>query len=149
VLELGCGYGVVGITAALLSGTGMATLVDVDAEAVRSARRSAAANGLEERVDVHASDGIAMIEDRTFDVVVTNPPFHLEKGTNLAIPSQFIRDAARALKPGGRLYLVANRTLPYERWLEAAFGSFEVARNGKEFKVLTALARPLQRERRG
>ncbi|CAN5668723.1 class I SAM-dependent methyltransferase [soil metagenome] len=149
VLELGCGYGVVGIAAAMLSGTGMAALVDVDAEAVRSATRSAAANGLADRVEVHASDGSSAVGDRQFDVVVTNPPFHLEKGTNLAIPSQFIRDAARALAPGGRLYLVANRTLPYERWLEAAFGSYEVARNGKEFKVLTAVARPLQRVRKG
>jgi 16S rRNA (guanine1207-N2)-methyltransferase len=147
ILELGCGYGVVGLAAARLSETGEALLLDVDADAIRAARRSAHANGLADRVEVKASDGAAAAGERRFDVVVTNPPFHLEKGTNLAIPAQFIRDAARVLAPGGRLYLVANRTLPYERWLADAFGSFEIARDGREFKVLTAVAHPLPRKK--
>jgi 16S rRNA (guanine1207-N2)-methyltransferase len=147
VLELGCGYGVVGLAAARLSGTGTALLVDIDADAIRAATLTARANGLSDRVQVMASDGAAAAGDRRFDVVVTNPPFHLEKGTNLAIPAQFIRDAARALAPGGRLYLVANRTLPYERWLIDAFGSFEIARDGREFKVLTAIVPPAARRK--
>jgi 16S rRNA (guanine1207-N2)-methyltransferase len=147
ILELGCGYGVVGLAAARLSGSGPALLLDVDADAIRAATLSARANGLADRVEVMASDGAAAVGERKFDVVLTNPPFHLEKGTNLAIPAQFIRDAARVLAPGGRLYLVANRTLPYERWLADAFGSFETARDGREFKVLKAVARPLQRTR--
>ncbi len=147
VLEIGCGYGVVGLAAARLSESGPVLLLDVDADAVRAARLSARANGLSERVEVMASDGASAAGERRFDVVVTNPPFHLEKGTNLAIPSQFIRDAARVLAPGGRLYLVANRTLPYERWLAEAFGSFEIARDGREFKVLTAVSRPLHRKK--
>jgi 16S rRNA (guanine1207-N2)-methyltransferase len=141
ILELGCGYGVVGIAAAAIAREGRATLLDVDAEAIRSARRSAEANGLATRIEVLASDAAEAVSERRFDVVVTNPPFHLEKGTNLAIPAQFIRDAAHVLRPGGRLYLVANRTLPYERWLEAAFGGYATARDGREFKVLTAVAR--------
>ncbi len=148
VLELGCGYGVVGVAAAALHPDVRATLVDVDSEAVRSARETAAANGLQVRVEVFASDGAAELSDRRFDVVLTNPPFHLEKGTNLALPERFIHDAAAVLRPGGRLFLVANRTLPYERWLNAAFGEHQVASDGREFKVLSAVARPLQPEKR-
>jgi 16S rRNA (guanine1207-N2)-methyltransferase len=144
LLELGCGHGVVGVAAAAFTPGLRATLVDVDAEAIRSARLTADANGVADRVEVIASDGAEQVRGRTFDMVVTNPPFHLEKGTNLAIPRQFIHDAAAALRPGGKLYLVANRTLPYERWLDEAFGSHQIARDGREFKVLSAVARPLQ-----
>jgi 16S rRNA (guanine1207-N2)-methyltransferase len=141
ILELGCGYGVVGIAAALRSGSGRATLVDVDAEALRCARRSADAAGLQERVEVIPSDAGAALTDRRFDLVVSNPPFHLGKGTNLDIPARFIRDAAAVLRPGGRLYLVANRTLPYERWLQDAFGGWQSAYDGREYKILTAVRR--------
>jgi 16S rRNA (guanine1207-N2)-methyltransferase len=140
VLDIGCGYGVVGVAAARLSRTGTAVLVDVDAEAVRSARRTVLENGLDDRVEVLPGDAAGPVGERRFDVVVTNPPFHLGKGTNLDIPAHFIRDAARVLKPGGRLYLVANRTLPYERWLDDAFGEHTVIRDGREFKVLSAVA---------
>jgi 16S rRNA (guanine1207-N2)-methyltransferase len=139
VLDLGCGYGPVGLVAARRSISGRTVLVDVDSEAVRSARRSAAENGLAERVEVIASDAARTVHDRVFDVVLSNPPFHLEKGTNLDIPAQFIRDAAAVLRVGGCLYLVANRTLPYERWLEESFGAYQMVRDGREFKVLRAL----------
>lgn len=139
VLELGCGYGVVGVAAAVASRDGPAVLVDVDVEAVRCARLSAAAAGVADRVEVIASDAAAAVLDRRFDLVLSNPPFHLEKGTNLAIPARFIHDAARVLRPGGRLLLVANRTLPYERWIEERFGGFEIVHDGREFKVLAAV----------
>ncbi|HYW05560.1 MAG TPA: methyltransferase, partial [Longimicrobium sp.] len=76
-----------------------------------------------------------------FDVVVSNPPFHVGKATDLDVPAQFIRDAARVLKPGGRLFMVANRTLPYEAWVEACFGSYRILVDGREFKVIAATRR--------
>jgi pseudouridine synthase len=55
------------------------------------------------------------VRDEGFDVVVTNPPFHVGKATDLDVPQQFIADAHAVLANGGRLFLVANRTLPYEQ----------------------------------
>jgi 16S rRNA (guanine1207-N2)-methyltransferase len=51
---------------------------------------------------------------------------------------QFIADAYASLRDGGRMYLVANRTLPYERAVEARFGSVETLHDGVRFKVLSA-----------
>lgn len=139
VLDLGCGYGIVGLAAARLEPTARVTMLDVDVEAVRSAARSAEANGLADRCEALVSDVAGAVRERRFDLVVANPPFHVGKATDLDVPAQFIRDAAAVLRPGGRLLLVANRTLPYERWIEACFGAYRSVVDGREFKVLGAV----------
>jgi 16S rRNA (guanine1207-N2)-methyltransferase len=137
VLDLGCGAGPLGIVAARLSGSGPVTLVDADVEAVRSATRSVAAAGVE-NCRVLPSDIAGAVLDQRFDVVVTNPPFHVGKATDLDVPLQFIRDAWDVLDAGGRLLLVANRTLPYERPIYQRFGNIATLVNGRRFKVLSA-----------
>jgi 16S rRNA (guanine1207-N2)-methyltransferase len=137
VLDLGCGYGALGVVAATLSGNGDVTMVDADVEAVRSATRSAAEAGVT-NVRLATSDvGSAVMGDR-FDVVVTNPPFHIGKSTDLHVPLQFIYDAWEVMAPEGRLFLVANRTLPYERNIKHRFGNIRTVHDGPRFKVLSA-----------
>jgi len=138
VLDLGCGTGVLGIAAARSSGTGRVLLVDADADAVRCARQSATAAGLPQ-VEVRASDVADAVGEELFDVVVTNPPFHIGKTIDLTVPRAFIDAAYRHLAPAGRLYLVANRTLPYERLIEERFGEVRTAHDGRRFKVLGAV----------
>jgi 16S rRNA (guanine1207-N2)-methyltransferase len=53
-----------------------------------------------------------------------------------------IEAAARALKPDGRLYMVANRGLPYEPMLKASFASFETLADNNRFRVTKAIAGP-------
>ena len=137
VLDLGCGYGVLGTVAASLSGSGAITMVDADVEAVRSARKSAEANGATNFRVINSDIAGAVIDER-FDVVVTNPPFHVGKATDLDVPTQFILDAWTVLNGGGRLFLVANRTLPYERTIKQRFGNVASLHDGPRFKVLTA-----------
>lgn len=72
-------------------------------------------------------------------MVVTNPPFHVGKATDLDVPIQFIHDAWKVLAPGGRLNLVANRTLPYEGAIRFLFKNVSMAHDGRRFKVLTAV----------
>ncbi len=136
-LDLGCGSGTLGITAARLSGGGRVVMVDADAEAVRSATKSAEAAGIDD-YQVIPSDVAGAVLDERFDVVVTNPPFHVGKQTELSIPTQFIDDAWQVLEPGGRLFLVANRTLPYEVPIKHRFGDVETLHDGRRFKVLSA-----------
>lgn len=137
VLDLGCGSGPLGMLAARLSRTGHVCMVDMDTEAVRCAARAVERAGLA-NCDVLASDVAAAVRDRRFDVVVTNPPFHVGKGTDLDVPAQFIADAWQVLKRGGRLALVANRTLPYERLIHERFGNLVTLHDGPRFKVLGA-----------
>ncbi|MBA3670647.1 MAG: methyltransferase [Gemmatimonadaceae bacterium] len=138
VLDLGCGSGILGIVASGLSGGGPLTMVDVDTEAVRSAHRSAVANDVT-NFRTCASDIAGAVLDERFDVVVTNPPFHVGKATDLSVPMQFIGDAWEVLSPGGRLLLVANRTLPYENAIRHRFGAVESLHDGPRFKVLSAV----------
>jgi 16S rRNA (guanine1207-N2)-methyltransferase len=144
VLDLGCGTGGLGTIAGLLSQSGHVTMVDADVEAVRSAARTAAAAGLT-NVAVRTSDVASAVLGERFDVVVTNPPFHLGKATDLDVPMQFIHDAWEVLAPGGRLFLVANRTLPYERAIATLFGNIETVHDGRRFKVLAATKATEQR----
>jgi 16S rRNA (guanine1207-N2)-methyltransferase len=137
VLDLGCGYGALGIVASSLSGGGPLCMLDADVEAVRSAIRSAESNGVTS-FRALVSDVASAVRDERFDVVVTNPPFHVGKATDLDVPMQFIEDAFGVLSEGGRLFLVANRTLPYEQAIRHRFGNVGNLHDGLRFKVLTA-----------
>ena len=75
-----------------------------------------------------------------YDVIVSNPPFHAQG--NAARPDigrRFIAVAAEALKPGGRLWLVANRHLPYEAVLDASFGGTRLVAQRDGFRVVEAV----------
>lgn len=140
VLDLGCGCGVLTVVAASLATRGHVHGVDVDVEAVRSARATAAANGIE-NCTILPSDAGSAVRELTFDTVLTNPPFHVGRQAVLEIARQFIRDASSVLCPGGRLFLVANRTLPYERVVQKEFGNVHLAVETSGFKVIVATAK--------
>ena len=137
VLDLGCGSGALGVVAASLS-SGRITMVDADIEAVRSATRTADENGMK-NYHTLASDIAGAVLNERFDVVVTNPPFHVGKVTDLDVPIQFINDAHAVLTAGGRMFLVANRTLPYEQAIKHTFGNVSNLHDGPRFKVLSAV----------
>lgn len=71
-----------------------------------------------------------------YDLIVMNPPFHEAQAADPALGKEMIRAAAKSLKIGGRLLMVANRGLPYEPVLaEVLKDSGEICRNAR-FKVL-------------
>jgi 16S rRNA (guanine1207-N2)-methyltransferase len=74
-----------------------------------------------------------------YDFVVMNPPFHAGRGAEPAIGRGMIAAAARALKPGGRLFLVANRQLPYEQVLADDFRHAGETVRDASYKVLWAV----------
>lgn len=138
VLDLGCGSGVVGLIAARLCPQGSVTLVDASSMAVEAARQTLALNGVA-NAEVLVSDCAAAVFDREFDVVVTNPPFHQGFGVEYDVARQFILDAAQVLRPDGRLYLVANRFIRYDRWIEEAFDNVATVYEDNHYRVLQAV----------
>lgn len=82
VLDLGCGYGVVGILAAKLLGPQSVVMVDVDPLAVQLARENAALNGVP-GVLVCQSDGFRQLSETGFTKILSNPPYH----TDFSVPS--------------------------------------------------------------
>ena len=131
VLDLGCGAGLIGAWAA--SRGAQVTLVDGDLQSVRSSEATLAASGLSGEV-LH-SDVDAALGERQFDVILTNPPFHVGRGVVLDVAREFIATAGRRLVPGGKMYLVANEPLPYEQALGTLGTVREVVRE-QGFKVL-------------
>jgi len=99
-LDLGCGTGLIGLAAARLAPAGRATLVDVNVAAVACARQTLTANGILDAT-VRLGAGADAVEE--YDIVLS----HLPRGRG--VMESLIRDAARALKLGGRFYLVAHK----------------------------------------
>ena len=89
-------------------------------------------------VTCHWHDVAAGVAER-FDAIVCNPPFHaLGRGDRPDIGRAFIASAASALKPGGRLWLVANRHLPYEHALGEGFAQVSTLAQNAGFKIVQA-----------
>ncbi len=76
---------------------------------------------------------------RDLDFILMNPPFHEGKSSSEDIGAAFIATAAASLKPGGALYMVANRQLAYERVAEKLFAKCGKVFEGEGFKVLHAI----------
>lgn len=74
----------------------------------------------------------------SYDFIVSNPPFHETRKDDPSLGRAFIVRAAQSLRPGGSLWLVANRHLPYEPTLAANFSSVREVRVQHGFKVLHA-----------
>ena len=135
VLDLGCGYGLLAIKAAL-SGAEV-TAIDDDLLAVHSTYHNAKTFGLDIRC-LHSDVDVELKSNEHFDVVLSNPPFHVAKQVRLELPHAFIAAAFKHLKIGGEFVFVANKALDYEPLL-AEFSYWEMLASNHAFKVLRAI----------
>ena len=136
VADFGCGWGY--LSRHLLDRCpGVARLDMIDAE--HRATEAARANVADPRASAHWLDLIAEPAPRSYDAIVCKPPFHAGRAAEPALGQDFIVAAARALKPGGHFYMVANRGLPYEPLLKEHFASFETLADNNKFRVSRAI----------
>jgi 16S rRNA (guanine1207-N2)-methyltransferase len=109
-------------------------LVESDARALDCAR----ANVTDPRAVFHWADATRPLPGLRADIVVTNPPFHQGRAAQPALGAAFIAAAAQMLNPGGALWLVANRHLPYEAALALSFRAVEEIGGTGAFKLFRA-----------
>lgn len=121
VLDLGCGYGVVGILAARLIAPERVTMVDVNPEAVAYAERNAITNGVP-GVKVTVSDGLEGVAEEDFTLILSNPPYH----EDFSVPKAFIESGFQKLALGGKMVMVVKRLAWYQNKLAAIFGGAKV-----------------------
>lgn len=138
--DLGAGFGY--LSAALLSraaGIRSLHLYEAEKRALDLAQHNLAAWSQRVALEYRWHDVTTGLP-HSYDVIVMNPPFH--SGSRIERPDigrRFISVAAAALAPGGRLWLVANRHLPYESVLDAEFGTVRTLTQQHGFKVIEAV----------
>jgi len=137
ILDLGAGYGIIGVVAATLAPRGHAYLVDAHVAAVNASKRTIAANNVTNATAL-LSDVASDVRHIAFDIVATNLPFHLGIKTEYQVALQFIKDAHAVLKVEGRLCLVANRFLKYEPFVTETFGNCHTIYSDNRYKMLKA-----------
>jgi len=137
IADLGAGWG--WLAAQVLTRPEVAEmhLVEADHVALDCARRNVA----DPRARFHWADVTRFRPDAPFDAIVMNPPFHSGREAEPELGLAFIRAAAAMLAPQGRLWMVANRHLPYEAALRQAFRELAEIGGAGGFKLFAA-ARP-------
>ena len=133
-LDLGCGWGPVGVALGKKYPGLEIVMTDINRRAVELARRNLAANGV--RAQVLQGDGFEAVEG-DFDAIVTNPPIRAGKA---AIYGLF-GEARRFLKPGGALYIVIRKQQGAPsalKFLRGTYAGAEVIGRGSGFHVIRA-----------
>lgn len=121
VLDLGCGYGVVGIVLAKQIGGERVVMSDISEKALELTSYNLTKNDLE-GVKVVKSDGLKEITDADFTLILSNPPYH----TDFSVAKAFIEEGYKKLVLGGKLVMVTKRLPWYRNKLTAVFGGVKV-----------------------
>jgi len=136
VLDWGCGAGVIGTALQIACPEASVDLVDSHVLAIESARRTLEANGLRaERV--FPSDVFSDVRG-TYDLIVSNPPFHQGLRADFGVPRRFIVEAGSHLTRRGRLVIVAGASLNFFPHLDRCFRKVRVLAQTKRFRVIEA-----------
>lgn len=134
VLDIGCGYGPIGITLSRFFPKAHICMVDVNERAMDLARRNAQQAGLQDFM-VEAADNLP---HRLFDMVVTNPPIRAGK----AVVYGIFQQAYEHLAPGGAFYAVIRKNQggpSAVKELARIFGGCEVIERQSGFHILKCI----------
>ncbi|SDM03915.1 class I SAM-dependent methyltransferase [Aliiruegeria lutimaris] len=134
VADIGAGWGYLAFHALERRDVTECVLVEVEHAALEAARQNLHGG----RARFLWAEAVNWTDSEPFDHIVMNPPFHTTRAADPALGAAFINAAARNLSPHGTLWLVANRHLPYEAPLEAAFGELREIEGTSGFKIYAA-----------
>jgi 16S rRNA (guanine1207-N2)-methyltransferase len=141
-LDIGCGYGPIGLTLARLAHEGRTLLVDKDFVAVEYAETNIRTNAID-NAETFLSNGLAQIPShREFDLVATNLPAKI--GNELT--TLIVADAWARLRPGGRLYLVTLSGMRkfIQRVIQQQCGTYEKVKQSGIYALHRAVKPPAE-----
>lgn len=121
VLDLGCGYGFVGIYASCYVCDGQIVMSDISDEALRMTEYNIGLNAVE-GVKVVKSYGLDSIEDSNFTKILANPPYH----EDFSVPKNYIEKGYKKLCMGGKMYMVTKRKDWYKNKFISVFGGVKI-----------------------
>ncbi|MDQ2065949.1 methyltransferase [Xinfangfangia sp. CPCC 101601] len=134
VVDLGAGWGYLSRQILARDGVKRLDLVEAERDALDCARR----NVDDPRAQFHWADALKFRPESLVETVVMNPPFHTTRTAEPTLGLAFIAAARKMMAPDGVLYMVANRHLPYDDALEAAFLTVEQIGADSAFRVMRA-----------
>ncbi|MFF2484053.1 class I SAM-dependent methyltransferase [Paenibacillus sp. NPDC058071] len=137
VLDVGCGYGPIGLTAAKLVQNGQVTMIDINERAVELAKENAKLNGIS-NVTVLQSDIYEAVESEMFDVIITNPPIRAGKAT----VHRIFEEGYELLSPGGAMWVVIQKKQgapSAEAKLQSLFSEVKEVTKDKGYRIYLAM----------
>jgi 16S rRNA (guanine1207-N2)-methyltransferase len=137
VLDVGCGYGPIGLAAAHLVKEGVVTMVDINERAVELAVYNAGQNEIH-NVNIMQSNLFEQLGNAKFSRILTNPPIRAGK----QVVHQIFEGAAERLLPGGQLWIVIQKKQGAPSAmakLESLFASVEEVKKDKGYRIIKAV----------
>ncbi|MCP2316409.1 16S rRNA (guanine1207-N2)-methyltransferase [Nocardia amikacinitolerans] len=134
-IDLGCGTGILAVALAKARPALRVVGTDQSAAAVASARATASANDVADRVTVVRDDAMSSAADNSADLVLCNPPFHVGAAVHTGSAIKMFAETGRVLRPGGELWTVYNTHLNYRGVVERMVGHTEVIGRNRKFTV--------------
>ncbi|NQU42319.1 methyltransferase, partial [bacterium] len=132
VIDMGCGSGAIGISLARNQELTRICFVDSNSRATLLTEKNCLRNGIENAEVVLSDKGPE--GDGEFTLFVGNPPYY----SNFRIAELFVRTAHRALKPGGRAYIVAKTAEWHRDFMKQIFGNAEVL-NRRGYEIVKSV----------
>jgi len=134
VLDLASGNGILARTIQLQNPTNELHLMDDNWLAIESSKLNLVENSF-----FHYSDSLEIFEEKYFDLVVSNPPFHFENETNIEVAIKLFQEIGRCLKKDGKFQLVASCHLNFKTHLVKIFSEVNILAENKKFEIYECL----------
>ena len=134
ILDLGCGYGPIGVIIAKLLENAEVFMSDVNERALELSKMNAKENKVEKRIKIINSESFENIKE-SFDMILTNPPIRAGKD----VVFSFYEGAYEHLSDGGKLYVVIQKKQgapSTKAKLESLFGNCETAEKKSGYFIL-------------
>lgn len=136
ILDVGCGYGPIGLSLAYATGRTV-EMIDVNQRAVALAVENAAKNQIE-AVDIHASNIYETLHEKQYAAIVSNPPIRAGK----KVVHEILTGAEPLLVTGGTLTVVIQKKQgapSAQKRMEEAFGNVEIVTKDKGYYILRSV----------
>ena len=137
ILDLGCGYGTIGLTLAVAKKDARVTLADVNTRALAMCKRNADAYNLGQRVTILQSDIYEKIEGK-YDSIVINPPIRAGKN----VTYRMYEEAKQYLIDGGSLFIVIRKAQgapSASKYIDSVFGNIALLKRDKGYYIYQAV----------
>ncbi len=135
ILDLGCGYGVIGIVAAKLAPNGHVIMTDINKLALKLAKINVRLNNVK-NVKIRYGNLYEPVKNMKFNTIITNPPW----SAGMSLNEKLIRESINYLEPGGYFQLVVPSKFSKRiaKIVEETYGNFEELTSESRYVVYVA-----------